>query len=186
MLKHKKNSLAQENQVSNNLADGIKNMFTAKNANSQDKKYKFLKQTEELKTKSTYNNEILSAESNLEEFEAMEARKKSQEHKLRAQNYISKIFKAINTKNIGLMDDILKRYQGDLNMIFDCDSNSLIGLAAMHGDFRMIQILLAKGVNANSQNNLGNTPLHYAIMKKYNKCIDTLITYGVDENIENY
>jgi len=49
----------------------------------------------------------------------------------------------------------------------------------------MCDMLLAKGMNANAQNNTGNTALHYAIMKKYNKCIDTLIAYGVDENIEN-
>lgn len=47
----------------------------------------------------------------------------------------------------------------------------------MQGDFKMSEILLRKGANVNIQNDQGNTPLHYAIQKKFNKCIDTLIAY---------
>lgn len=83
------------------------------------------------------------------------------------------------------MEDVLKRYQGNLNLILDHDGNSLLILSAMQGDYQMIDILLAKGINANLKNMRGNTALHFAVMKRLHKCVDTLIAFGVDEGLEN-
>lgn len=55
----------------------------------------------------------------------------------------------------------------------------------MHGDWRMLEILLQKAINPNQQNKLGNTALHYAVLSKNAKCIDALIQNQVDENIPN-
>mmetsp|Transcript_39576 Transcript_39576/g.60507 ORF Transcript_39576/g.60507 Transcript_39576/m.60507 type:complete len:120 (+) Transcript_39576:11146-11505(+) len=99
---------------------------------------------------------------------------------------INRMNQAIQFKNIGLMEDILKRYQGNLDHIQDDNGNSLLILSAMQGDFRMCDTLLTKGINGNIQNNIGNTALHFAIMKRYNKVIDTLISFGVNERIENH
>ena len=75
------------------------------------------------------------------------------------------------------MEDILKRYQGDIDNIRDEDGSSLLIMATIKGDFKMCDILLQRGVNVNGQNDMWNTALHYAIMKRYNKTIDLLISY---------
>ena len=49
----------------------------------------------------------------------------------------------------------------------------------------MLALLLAKGFCPNTQNNDGNTPLHYASDGKYMRCVDMLIQYGVKEDIVN-
>ena len=63
---------------------------------------------------------------------------------------INRMNQAILQKNVGLMDDILKRYQGTLDSIIDENCNTLLILSAMQGDFKMCDILLAKGVNVNA------------------------------------
>ena len=83
------------------------------------------------------------------------------------------------------MEDVLKRYQGDLNQILDQEGNSLLILAALQGDYAMIDMLLAKGIDADHQNSQGNTALHFACMKRLHKCVDTLIAFGVAEDLEN-
>jgi ankyrin repeat protein len=70
------------------------------------------------------------------------------------------------------MEDILKRYQGNIDNICDEDGNSLLIMATIKGDYKMVDILLQRGVDVNGQNNIGNTALHYAIMKRFNKTID--------------
>ena len=55
----------------------------------------------------------------------------------------------------------------------------------MQGDHYMIDVLLAKGINANLQNDQGNTALHFACLKGLRKCIDSLIAFEANEDIEN-
>ena len=61
-----------------------------------------------------------------------------------------KMLRAITMRNIGLMEDILKRYQGSNAPITDGAGNSLIALAAIQGDVGMIKLLLARGMDANT------------------------------------
>lgn len=95
----------------------------------------------------------------------------------------SKLHRAIQTKNTQLMQDILKNYTGKLDEIQDEDGNNLVIMAAMQGDWRMLEILLTKGINPNKQNMFGNTALHYAVMNRNAKSIDSLIQNQVDESI---
>lgn len=97
----------------------------------------------------------------------------------------AKMRHAVQFKNHRLMKDILERYHGNLDCSIDEYGNSLLCLSAMRGDFTMLEILLTKGIEVNWQNKEGNTPLHYAIMKNFSKCIDTLINWQADENIIN-
>ena len=92
---------------------------------------------------------------------------------------------AIEHKNTGLMEDILKRYQFKIENIKDEVGNNLLIMATMKGDYKMCDILIQQGINVNMQNNLGNTALHYAIMMRFTKTIDLLISYGANENLEN-
>ena len=56
---------------------------------------------------------------------------------------------AIINRNTGLMEDILRRYQGNINVVVDEDGNSLLIQAAMNGDYKMCDILLSRGVDVN-------------------------------------
>lgn len=62
---------------------------------------------------------------------------------------ISRMLQAIETKNTGLMEDILKRYQGDIDSIRDEEGNSLLIMASNKGDYEMCDILLQRGLNVN-------------------------------------
>lgn len=50
----------------------------------------------------------------------------------------------------------------------------------------MIKLLLDRGMDANTANNQGNTPLHFAVSGRYMKCIDTLLQARAKENTENH
>ena len=47
----------------------------------------------------------------------------------------------------------------------------------------MLEILLTKGINPNKKNQFGNTALHYAVLNRNVKSIDSLIQNQVDESI---
>ena len=81
--------------------------------------------------------------------------------------------------------DILRRYPVASEDIHDEDGNSLVAIAAMKGQPKILTILLLKGFDPNTQNFEGNTPLRYACDGNYLKCIDILLTYGANEDIEN-
>ena len=98
---------------------------------------------------------------------------------------LGKLHRAIQSKNTQLMQDILKNYTRNLDEIQDEDGNNLVILAAMQGDWRMLEILLTKAINPNKKNKHGNTALHYAVLNRNAKCIDALIQNQVDESIEN-
>ena len=53
-----------------------------------------------------------------------------------------KMIGAINSRNIRLMDEVTKKFSGDLNMVYDELGNSLVGIAAITGDHKMINILI--------------------------------------------
>lgn len=67
----------------------------------------------------------------------------------------------------------------------DENENSLVAIATMQGDYKMLQILSDQGMNLNSQNKDGNTALHFAIRANFVNCIDLLLRNGADESIEN-
>lgn len=96
-----------------------------------------------------------------------------------------RLHNAIWSKNTGLMQDILKNYNRNLDEIEDEYGNNLVIMAAMQGDWRMLEILLQKAIDPNKRNKLGNTALHYAVLNRNAKCIDALIQNQVDESLEN-
>ena len=67
----------------------------------------------------------------------------------------------------------------------DSGGNSLVCLAALHGDHEMIKVLIENGFDPNIPNNQGDTPLHHAITGEKIKCVDLLIQKGVNERIKN-
>ena len=58
-------------------------------------------------------------------------------------------------------------------------------IAAKNGDLETLKFLYGKGQSINSQDKMGNTPLHYACSGKFQQCIEFMIENGIDEKIEN-
>ena len=90
---------------------------------------------------------------------------------------------AIEARNEQLMNDILERYHGSLNVGIDENNNNLLILCAIMGNSRMLNLLLIKGCEVNWRNNDGNTALHYSLAYKHNHCVDLLIQWGADRSI---
>ena len=99
------------------------------------------------------------------------------------------MLKAVSEKNVGLMDDILKRYtqvnNNDALGYVDEQGNNLLTLAAIKGNFQMVKLLIDNGYSPNTQNHEGQTPLHFAIRYNYTRTINILIHNGADETVEN-
>ena len=65
------------------------------------------------------------------------------------------------------------------------DGNTLLILSAKDGNFFISKFLCEQGAKINTQNNLGNTALHYAIGKQFYGVADVLTRHGAKEDIRN-
>jgi len=99
------------------------------------------------------------------------------------------MLKAVSEKNVGLMEDILRRYSqvsnSDALTYIDSNGNNLLTLAAIKGNFQMVKLLIENGYSPNTCNHEGQTPLHFAIRHNYTRTINILIHNGADETVEN-
>ena len=68
-----------------------------------------------------------------------------------------------------------------------CDEleNSLLMLSVIYNCEEILEFLIERGANVNTQNIYLNTPLHYASSNKNYKIIDILIKNGANEKIKN-
>jgi len=57
--------------------------------------------------------------------------------------------------------------------------------AAMHGNTRMVTLLLKYGVDPNVQDYKGLTPLHYAVMRRRPDAVKLLLQHGADPTIRD-
>ena len=92
---------------------------------------------------------------------------------------------ACENANISLIADILRRYPVQQDQIFDENGNSLVIIASMRGNNKLLYLLMQKGFDVNLVNYDGNSALHFAMDGKFLKCIEILINFGADEEIEN-
>ena len=68
----------------------------------------------------------------------------------------------------------------------DSHGNTLLSLACQQVNQRIVEMLLDRRANINHQNNLGNTPLHYAMAYEPEGSLgEYLIGRGADDMIEN-
>ena len=89
-----------------------------------------------------------------------------------------------------LLEELILRYYGSypasLQDVRDQHGNSLVGIAARNGDSSSLKLLLDCGLSPNTQDNQGNSPLHYALAGKSYPCTELLLEKGVDEDLRNY
>lgn len=95
------------------------------------------------------------------------------------------LFDAIKTNKWTAIQDLI--YKVDNVEARDAQGNTFINVASQCGNFHTVRLLAHdKLANVNTQNKVGNTPLHYAIAYKYNSIMQMLIdTFNADETIKN-
>lgn len=92
---------------------------------------------------------------------------------------------AILHNDFGNVQNHLK--QGNRATINSVDSYQItpLHLAAINGNIRIAQFLLAHGANANAEDINGNSPLHVALGNKNSELAQLLVIYGADHNQKN-
>ena len=76
---------------------------------------------------------------------------------------MQKMIEAVYNKNLNGLKDIWGRYSIAIMKIKDINGRSLLHIAAEKGQSEMMNFLIKKGVDINSQDLFGNTPLHYSV-----------------------
>ncbi len=69
--------------------------------------------------------------------------------------------------------------------VTDAHENTLLSIAAQYGCHDICKLLIKEGANVNTQNYLGNTPLHYTIASNSSDISDLFIENGANETIKN-
>lgn len=67
----------------------------------------------------------------------------------------------------------------------DENGNSALIIACQNGQGRLVKLLVRSGADPNLQNKRGNTPLHYAILFKFDVIADFVIKHGARTDIRN-
>lgn len=98
---------------------------------------------------------------------------------------IAKIFQAIQTNNLHVVNDIISRFIGIDLEHKDSQGNTFLNYAAQMGNYEITELLLRKGSNVNTVNNTRNTPLHYAHAYNFRKVFDLLLQSKADQTILN-
>ena len=84
------------------------------------------------------------------------------------------------------MDEYIKNINNiDINRQDD-RGNSLLIYSTQNNASDIVEFLLEKGCDPNSQNMHGNTALHYAISHKHFPISNLLIKYNASERIRNH
>ena len=94
------------------------------------------------------------------------------------------LFDAVIQIKSSYVNEILKRFAFS-EELKDESGDTLIAIASKFGDELTVKALINNGYSVNTQNQDGNTPLHYAISGGWIKVADTLIFSGADEYLTN-
>lgn len=97
----------------------------------------------------------------------------------------SNIFKILHQQDYTKIEDMLKRFYITTENLQTDKGDSLLTMAVNMGDYKMVNLMLFRGLDPNTQNHQGDTPLHFAINKMDLRLADLLIDYGANEKIKN-
>jgi ankyrin repeat protein len=102
----------------------------------------------------------------------------------RANTKIDILFLYIKDGNHQNFKDIFQKFNPGIEEK-DEKGNSFLNLSVQCCYKAIIEFLIDKGANINSQNKKLNTPLHYALSYQNYDIADLLLRFGADENIKN-
>ena len=92
---------------------------------------------------------------------------------------------AIKAGNVELVTSLLRSNHGDVEKK-DGDGETPLNLAAIRGNLKIIELLLAYGANPNVQGQSGYTTLICAAQRANSDMVKLLLAYGADANIKDY
>ena len=91
---------------------------------------------------------------------------------------------AVEYGNKSAVDACLAAYPDDVHRVNSNGADALI-LAAIKGDHDLVVRLLQVGMNVNSKDSDGSTPLHHASAYGHVACIDVLLHHGANRAVLN-
>ena len=96
----------------------------------------------------------------------------------------NKVFHAIEFNQIQVVEAYIKSHMLGSD-VKDVYGNTLLSISAQFGCYDICNLLIREGANLNTQNQEGNTPLHYAIAYNMSAIVDLLVESGAKETIKN-
>uniref|UniRef100_A0A7S3DEF4 Uncharacterized protein n=1 Tax=Palpitomonas bilix TaxID=652834 RepID=A0A7S3DEF4_9EUKA len=102
----------------------------------------------------------------------------------KAPNPVEKAFQLIRHGHAQEVQELLDTKKIDIHEP-DADGNKLIHASCHAGNKKILKILLRRGADINSVNDLKQTPLHFAIGLNYKSLSEYLIRKGADLTIRN-
>jgi ankyrin repeat protein len=90
-----------------------------------------------------------------------------------------------NTPNcLEVVKDLIMN-QGAMASALNENKQTMLHIVAEKGNFAVLQYFLSCNFLVNSQDQSGNTALHYAVMKDHYECAELLLQYGADPLLAN-
>ncbi len=165
------------------------------NKREEKEKIIFLRKKEEILFQSPLNKKINQKAENLIEQSVIKRVFNKESMMYETQKIKSDLIKRANTKidilflyikdgNHQNFKDIFQKFNPGIEEK-DEKGNSFLNLSVQCCCKEIIEFLIDKGANINSQNKKLNTPLHYALSYQNYDIADLLLRFGADENIKN-
>jgi ankyrin repeat protein len=89
-----------------------------------------------------------------------------------------RFLRAVASNQSNRLKDLMQRFtltREALNGIKDKKGNTMLHIAVINKNQHMIRLLGERGIDLNSKNKDGNTPLHYGVRMAHYECVDVLI-----------
>lgn len=97
---------------------------------------------------------------------------------------LTALYIAVINDHAEMVEFLLTEYKANTNIIAKRNLTPL-HIAVMHGNIKIVQLLLDHGADKGAQSDIGNTPLHNAVAYNHIDIVRLLIEHDADTNAEN-
>ena len=94
------------------------------------------------------------------------------------------LWQAVGDGNVALVEESIEEGR-DLFTIDRSNGQTLLHKAASNGDADMVDLLLANGLDANTQDSNGRGPLHWACVCGHDTIVEMLLSNGADAQLQD-